>query len=157
MDEKVQKIFKKCKKIMETEKIPISKKISSEVIINGRFKKTLGMCSLKNGVYTISLNKYILGSDEKVLEEIILHELIHTVRGCFNHSPKFKRYCQILNNTYGYNLGTHTDGAKISYDDNLKRIVYICPKCQRQFNMFKETQNKYQCSFCHVNIKKLDI
>lgn len=139
---------------MKKEKIPIANNIESEIVINNRYRKTLAMCSYKNGKYIISINKHILGSDTMVLEEIILHELIHTINGCFNHSPKFKKYCEILNKEYGYNLGTHTDEDKLIYDNTIKRIVYCCPGCNRQFSMFKSTNKHYQCPFCYSILEK---
>lgn len=39
---------------------------------------------------------------KKALTNIMMHELIHTVDGCFNHGPEWKKWITMLNDKHGY-------------------------------------------------------
>lgn len=84
---------------------------------------------------------------EKQLISTLIHELIHTCPGCFNHGSVFKRNCYIINfNTHNkYHVSTREDlhaNEEFNYDrlDELKprRKVKVashfeiyCPDCKR--------------------------
>lgn len=42
--------------------------------------------------------------EEKIIQMTIVHELLHTCEGCFNHGAKWKYYAEVMNNKYGYQI-----------------------------------------------------
>lgn len=89
-------------------KIPISRNIDPQVKINTRAKKRYGACQMvnRNGrkKYTIQISSRLYGSDDKTIQGVIAHELLHTCKGAMNHGEKWKRYAAIMNSKYGYNI-----------------------------------------------------
>lgn len=86
--------------------------------------------------------------DERVMDTII-HELIHTVDGCFNHGPNFKRLASLVNDCYAcYNISrcAIADEAGISrevvkkYEKPKHRYTVCCPNCNRKFVYAKQTK-----------------
>lgn len=144
---RIQKIFDKCFRIMEKENIPIAKNIDRTIKINNRYKSTLATCSLVEKQYIIEINGHILKTNTKTLEEILLHELIHTIKGCFNHGTKFKQYCKQLNNKYGYDINTSSPADKITFT-NMNIYNYQCPCCKRQYVAYKKPSNKLRLCSC---------
>ena len=58
--------------------IPVSDNIEKKVAVNTRAKKRFGMCTLKDGVYTIELSSRLLTAPEICCRQTLAHELIHT-------------------------------------------------------------------------------
>lgn len=66
-----------------------------------------GRCSRQNdGTYVVELNELLLGATEKAAMTTMVHEVLHSCKGCMNHGAKWKSYTRILNNAYGYNIKT---------------------------------------------------
>ncbi len=81
----------------------------------------------------IGINKKLIGEDFEI-EKTMAHELIHTIPGCSNHGPNFKRYAELINRHYPeYNVSTyHTpDSAEIENIANIKKPKYVvtCENC----------------------------
>ena len=55
--------------------------------VNTRAKKRWGMCSKACGGFAIQVNGRLLDDDADLngLKSTIIHELIHTCKGCWNH------------------------------------------------------------------------
>lgn len=72
----------------------------------GRTKRLWGKLFDDNWFYVIDINSTLLSDSvgDKALENTILHELLHTCRGCFNHGDVWKRYAQIVNEKFGYDI-----------------------------------------------------
>lgn len=143
----IQKIFDKCLKITKEQNIPISKNINPTIRISNRYKKTLATCTKAKDEYILTVSSHILDSANKVLEEIILHELIHTINGCFNHGAKFKKYCNILNEKYGYEILTKMDMKKVTYS-NITFYKCKCPHCGTEFTFFKLPSSSKKYCYC---------
>lgn len=64
-----------------------------EVIPNTRAKSRWGQCKRVSGGYSININIDLLDerNDYKGLENTLIHEILHTVDGCMNHGPNWKR------------------------------------------------------------------
>lgn len=151
--EKIQEIFEFCKRLMNENNIPISKNIQNEIVINTRLRKTLAICEKKGKNYVITFNSHIMETDKNILIQIMLHELIHTIKGCLNHGPKFKKYCKILNDKYGFNIDTHFPAREITYT-NMTIYRYTCSKCHKQFFFYKNTKYNRVCS-CGGKLKEI--
>lgn len=72
-------------------------------------------------------------------KETIMHEIVHTFPGCFNHGPRFKRYESLIKYYLGYSIRdvrgeTHADSEAVhsaitnQRKEKAKYILY-CPKC----------------------------
>lgn len=77
-----------------------------EVKANTRAKKRWGQCKAIPGGYSINISVALLDerNNEQGLKETIIHELLHSCKGCMNHGEKWKRLAQKVNRAYGYNI-----------------------------------------------------
>lgn len=132
-----------------------SDKISRRVLIaeKGRF---FGRCRHEKdtGRFTITLNKAMLKSDEHYIRETLAHEVLHTVEGCFNHSPLWKRYARYTASQLGYNITTTSTAAEKGIpDESIIKVNYIlkCTACGRE-NKFQrlskavKNPENYRCN-----------
>ena len=67
--------------------------------------------------------------------ETVLHELVHTVEGCFNHGNKFHNECKKINKKFDTKLGTfdETSGGEIYAKEiykNRKTYLMKCENCE---------------------------
>jgi hypothetical protein len=103
-----------------------------------------------------SINKipqYDLGI--RCLEESIIHEYIHTLKGCWNHGDKFKYWCNIINRMYGYNLKATTlaseYGLSTSKITEQSKYTMKCEKCGHTYSYMKKPHypvSNYFCTKC---------
>ncbi len=71
--------------------------------------------------------------NEKGIKETIIHELIHTLKGCQNHKSEFKWHCEIIRSYLGYSClsGQHDDIKTEEYIlDNFKHFL-VCTHCNK--------------------------
>ena len=140
--------------------IPYSKNIAENVYINKRAKKRFGACKLtKKGhkkIFTIEVSEFTLCGSDKTIKGIIAHELLHTCHGCMNHGDKWKRYADILNRNFGYNIKRVSTWEENNLPTERERAVtkpkyaIKCSKCgnivyrMRASNVIKNPE-KYRC------------
>ncbi len=133
-----------------------------EVKVNTRAKKRWGQCRAVPGGYSININAVLLDerNDEQGLKETIIHELLHSCKGCMNHSEKWKRLATKVNRAYNYNIkrcstaedkGVQEETTPIS----LHTVNYVikCNKCGCTYTrtrMSKVVQHpeRYRCRCC---------
>lgn len=151
-EKEVQILFNECKQIMIDCNIPISNSIDPIIHINKRYKKLMGCCTRVNGKYKfrISISSHILDSDEIVLKKIILHEYIHTVKGCLNHGTYFKNYCKILNDKFGYDIHRLVDSKTLKFDNTYYTYRLKCPNCSISYLRKRKPYSDriYKCGNC---------
>ncbi len=80
--------------------VPVSNHIDAEVNICSRkdfyaITDRLQYNRFKITVSTLAFKKY--KRDRSAWEDLILHELCHTIRGCYNHRRKWKSWVMHLN------------------------------------------------------------
>lgn len=104
------KLFNECKEELDVLDIPYSDKIVA-VKENSRFTRCYGRCDRTNGKYTIQIASFILDDslDDRCCKSVIMHELVHTIDGCFNHGAKFQSYMDLIADCYGLKMGTYVD------------------------------------------------
>ena len=123
----------KCQNILKENSITPGEIVT--VRVNKRIKRSWGRCIRKDGVFSIELSPKILDDyvPDKSLEEVLLHELLHTCKGCFNHGTTWKRKAEILNNRYGYNIKRTSSYEEYGVDRNVAenhpKYSIICCKC----------------------------
>lgn len=132
--------------------------------VNTRAKTRWGQCRLVPGGYTININADLLDerNSEEGLMNTILHELLHTCKGCMNHGKNWKYLARKVYLSYGYDI-QRTDSA----DD--KGVVvrsapvkhkFVCEKCgqvitRQRESHFTRNYKLYTCACCHSHFKKV--
>lgn len=150
----VQELIKECRNL----KIPVSRKIDSEITINKRARSRFAACrrekGIKGEIYRIEIGEMLLVTDKKVVRTILAHELLHTCRGCYNHGTKWKEYASKMNQTYGYKIKTTATYEELGLEalEREKKINYVitCQKCGKTFYRQKRSKlitniNQYRC------------
>lgn len=145
----LQGVLTECQKELRKINIPI-RKVKS-ISFNDRFTSTLGRCRRKRGADTfeIEITSEMRGFDEKggeylkALKEVVIHELIHTCDGAFNHGYLFKHYAFSANCHYGYNIQRLADYKHLGVgktDAERKKEVRYAVKCTRCGALFERTR-----------------
>ena len=155
----LQKAVNECLKELDALNIPYSS--SCEFVINHRAKRRWGYCKKIGNSFQIEINADLLNekNNYKALKDTIIHELLHTCKGCMNHSEKWKKYAEMLNKKYGYNI-KRTNNAKekgVTYYHappvNYKIQCNVCKKIYSRSRMskFVSDPSLFICSRCHSN------
>lgn len=130
-----------------------------------RMTKALGLCERVKGSkkFTIKVAPILDGNDE-IVKEVLAHELIHTVSGCFNHGEHFKRMGEVAARK-GYHVSRLTrlpDDFKPAYKRN--DIVIKCVDCGHEYHFSRECKttravDRYpdgcRCSICHGKVVRV--
>lgn len=133
----IQLIYETCKEKLDNLGIEIG--TVKYVRINRRAKKRWGICRCINSVYGqmfgIEIAERLLQDDvdDKSTENTMLHELLHTCKGCQNHGAEWKRLANKVNKAYGYNIKRCASALDYGIDDGdyFRACKYkiICEKC----------------------------
>ena len=152
--------FKLVKELQEIG-IPVSKDIE-DVVINNKAKARFGACKVKKGTfgkrrYVIEISSEVLGCETKDLSLIIIHELLHTCKDCFNHGKKWKLYCGIVEKELGYKI-TRTQryeelGLVKPREREQVKYMVKCSGCGQEFPRKRmctlvKYPERYKCSKC---------
>lgn len=115
---------------------------------NARYKKTWGLCQrlVKHGVngFEITIATSLLDDklDDMAAKETIAHELLHTIEGCLNHGPKWKKYADLMS-VFGYRITRASSCADKGIDPN-QHIAYkyaiYCKNCGHTCYYSKRTK-----------------
>lgn len=167
----LQLITKKC--IEEVEAAGITLGTIRFIKENNRFSRTWGCC--KRIVINYDYCKPVYGFDIEIsskllrdttslegLKNTIIHELLHTVKGCFNHGTEWKYYADIMNRKYNYNIKRVTSNAEKDFvlsNDDYKYIVK-CPKCGKEWGFHRicnvaKYPSIYLCKKCNENLIRI--
>ena len=68
--------------------------------VNTRAKARWGYCvKVSKGLFDIQIAAALLQDDvdEQAVKDTIVHELLHTIPGCFKHTGKWKQYANTIN------------------------------------------------------------
>lgn len=134
--------------------------------INTRAKKRWGQCKAVCGGYSINISIRLLNDNVPVesLKNTIIHELLHTCKGCMNHGEKWKLYANKVNRMYGYNIKrcTSSEEKGVEKVENKKEVKhkFICADCGqiicrvRESNFTKHYE-LYKCGRCGGEFKKV--
>lgn len=107
--------------------------------------------------FTIALNERLVeyGTDHDI-KEVLLHELIHTVKDCFNHKWQFKNKAYSMQRHLGYDaLNKKYDETILNRKSKQERAKYIvkCNGCgqiiyRQKKSMLVEHPENYTCGKC---------
>lgn len=144
---------------------------SPRLVINSRPKRRLGMCKLLNPrevrhemqIFQIELSELTLHLSREILQDTLVHELLHTCKGCFNHGAQWKQYAEWMNAIYGYHISTTApSGATEGCKPRGGGVEYIleCRQCRQKVvrhRMSKVVKHPeyYRCSKCGGTIQRI--
>lgn len=82
-----------------------------KIDVNTRSKKCWGQCRKIGNNYIIEVNQILLREDTDIdgLKNTIIHELLHTCKGCMKHTGEWKQLAEKVNRYYGYNIKRFVD------------------------------------------------
>ena len=162
-------LIKQCIAKLNALNLPISNDILFKT--NTGFSK-YGFCKKTpkgETAFVIAINKWF--EDDLGLEETIMHELVHTIDGCYNHGAKFHKYAEMINQEYNLNIAVignyklnerayKNKGSKRKVfetkDYNPKTMVLMyCPGCNRQFaikNTAIKFNSRWVCKKCNKRL-----
>lgn len=133
-----------------------------EWTVNTRAKSRWGQCKKeKDGTFSIQISDRLLVDDritEKACKETIIHEILHTCKGCMQHRGKWKAYAEQMNRMYGYNIKRVTTGGEKgveNYKPKSMAVKYVltCGKCgatvyRKRSSKFTRYYRNYLCTRC---------
>lgn len=183
MEQKLQKLFLEC--VNELNKIGIDilneKQYGKiEISISKRNNKRYGCCKQEEpdknyriitkmgrrkvvkyerfNKHHIEISKWVMELEDNVIKNTIMHELIHCMPYCNNHGTEFKKYANMINIHYNYDVSRVGDKKKdfeksnIEYNE-IKNYNYkiVCKGCKQEFYRQRLSKNfvrKYRCARC---------
>ena len=96
--------------------------------------------------------------EDSIIKNTIMHELIHCIPYCNNHGTEFKKYANIINLNYNYNISRVGDKkrdfekSKIKFKEaNTHNYEIVCKGCNNIFyrqRLSKNFTRKYRCAIC---------
>lgn len=131
----------------------------TSVTINTRAKQRWGQCKLTNGRYSISISNRLMEDNVELihLETTVIHEILHTCKGCYNHGKEWKNLAEKVNRAYGYNIKRCTSSEEKGLEPIITEYTikhkFVCKCCgqvvtrQRESDFTKQYQY-YRCGLC---------
>lgn len=106
----------------------------------------------------IEISPWVLELEDVIIKNTIMHELIHCIPYCNNHSMEFKKYAKIINNAYGYNISrlgnkkNDFEKSNIEFNENENyKYKIVCKKCKQEFyrkRLARYFKIRYRCAKC---------
>jgi hypothetical protein len=122
-----RQLFDECYEELKPYNLPIAKK-EDIIIKSSNISKYWGLCEKKHDetTYTIKIANSLIGegADLKYAKGIIIHELIHTIKGCVSHARNWQGFASMLQKELGYPI---MDG--ISIEEVYGQIPSFAQKC----------------------------
>lgn len=164
----LQLLFERAKQELDCIGIEYGNIVS--ITINTRAKQRWGQCKKRDGVYLININERLLHddiSDESTLNTII-HEILHTCKGCMNHGYKWQELAELVNDCYAcYNIKRCTSAEEKGVNDPIQPKIYkygiYCSHCNKVVAK-RQKQGKltnyiqlYHCGICHGKLQVINL
>lgn len=138
-----------------------------EMVPNTRARKRWGQIKAIPGGYSININSALLDerNDDKGLINTILHELLHSVKGCMNHGENWKRQADKVYRAYGIEIKRTSSAeekgvaeeTRIPYKprriDHSIKYMFECTCCgqmikRERASKFTKNPGNYKCAIC---------
>lgn len=119
-------------------------------------KSYFGACLRKNDEYTIKISEIAFQLGEKEVINTLIHELLHTVEGCFNHGYKWQNYAYKINRLYNLNIARTSSGEGLQID---YKYEIQCQECKNIIGRHKKSKvieqpENYRCK-CGGDFKRI--
>lgn len=133
--------------------------INPQVIINSRAKNRFGACRKTTGKYDfqIELNSQLLHAEEKKAMNTMVHEILHSAKGCMNHGVTWTKYADIMNEKFGYDISRTSSYEQLGLVAPKAKFVVKCKGCDAKFNRHRKSKlithtHRYRCGMCNGNL-----
>lgn len=112
-----------------------------EIKVNTRAKSRWGQCCTvlnsqywENKQFSINISDRLLQDDvtDEACLDTIIHEILHTCKGCMNHGREWKELAELVNDCYAcYNIKRCTSSSEKGIDniDNTDKVHKYAVKC----------------------------
>lgn len=160
------KLVEECK--AELDSIGIKYGKVREWTVNTRAKHRWGQCKKVGfGLFDISISHSLLNDDADVqsAKNTIVHELLHTVPGCFGHKGKWKMLSEYVNlKLPQYTIKRVTSFEEKGLEREIKEPIYRymlrCKKCGQEIKRQKKSKvilqyKKYRCAKCGGKLERV--
>lgn len=137
-------------------------------IINTRSKCRWGQCkTVLPGLYDISISERLLRDevDVQAAKNTILHELLHTVKGCCGHKGLWKELANKVNRMLPqYNIKRTTSSEEKGIEPirriHTNRYTVRCVKCGKEYHRERKSKlilhlEKYRCGMCNSPLERV--
>lgn len=131
-----------------------------EIKENKRAKKRLGCCKKvmvnQSEEYSIEISTVLEQETDQMIKEIIIHELLHTCKGCFNHGKEWKRKAAEVNRMYGYKIKTYAEPKQQDIENKTEpgyKYIIECKGCgtigyRKKKSKLIQNPQLYRCGKC---------
>lgn len=127
--------------------------IDPNVTVNTRAKTRFGQCrKVPYGKYDyqININALLLGADKKKAMNTMVHEILHTVKGCMNHGALWKSHANTMNNKFGYDISRTSSYEKVGIERPKYKYIVKCKSCGIEIGRQKKSKlitqiSRYKC------------
>ena len=73
--------------------------------VNVRARARFGQCRvMRKDCFAISIASVMFQAEDRYVEEVIMHELLHSCKGCMSHGKQWKAYVGQVNLAYGMHI-----------------------------------------------------
>lgn len=163
----INEIFKKVYFDFIRINIPVSDSINPDVKLS-RAQRKWGSCKMSKKPndyrFHISISENCFKEPDYIqfISDTMAHELIHTVKGCFNHGAKFQSYARKAA-VLGYTVNTTSKSSVEKTDDekfNEAKHVLRCKSCGEIYYRFRFPKDpkyidKIMCGRCRGRLEKI--
>ena len=135
--------------------------------VNTRAKRRLGQCRRNMLGFDINISESLLKDDvsDQLALNTIMHELLHTVGGCFNHNGKWKVYAEMVNNKlpqYDIRRVAKPSDTNVIFERKMPVYKYVlrCKKCGQEIKRQKMSKvitnfKRYRCGKCGGRLDRI--
>lgn len=138
----------------------------SRFAVNPRFTRKWGQCVYRSCTYIIEIAPFLLDSSTPVdvLKNTLIHEILHSCKGCMNHGATWKAHADRINARYGYSISRLVQAEEIAackeagtYNYTPRRESYkytiTCNGCGQTIKRKRESEfarfpNMWHCGRC---------
>ena len=159
MDTIIHEVAAEC--FAELDKLGIEYGYILSIAVDNKSKQRLGLCKNTEEGFKITISNKLLNEDRKLLKETMMHEILHTCRGCLNHGDEWKRLATRVNNYYGYNIKRAVNRNELSSSStNEYAHKIVCTKCGQEIFRARECKitrhpELWRCAICDGELKKV--
>jgi predicted SprT family Zn-dependent metalloprotease len=96
------------------------------------------------------------------LEDTIIHEILHTCKGCMNHGKEWKALAEKVNRAYGYDIKRTASMQEIGIDVETieSKYRFVCEGCGQVIDRMRESKftkypHLYKCGKCGGKFKRV--
>lgn len=141
-----------------------------KIVISSMRSSWVNITKLDNNHYQIKVSKIFeeIPSKEPFEERLtscMIHELIHTIKGCHGHKDNFQRIANIVTKKTSYKITTGVSAEKYGVTNTPRGNKYVitCNKCDKHFYYKRRPKmwnnfNNCTCPYCKgSNFSQLEL